>query len=86
MYCFKCPSFLTKSKNDINYHSAEKHSATGPKDNHNCKDCSIDFSGFYSLRHHKQRYHTAETTSIREKVEMQNLADAGDDKGLEEEL
>ena len=39
-----------------------------------------------TLRHHKQRYHTAETITSGEKVEMQSLADAGDDKSLEEEL
>ena len=41
---------------------------------------------FFSLQHHKQRYHTAETTSSGENVEMQSFADAGDDKSLEEEL
>ena len=43
-------------------------------------------SKFFSLRHHKQRCHTAETTSSWENVEMQSLADAGDDKSLEQEL
>ena len=51
-----------------------------------CKECSIEFPSFYTLRHHKQRYHTAETTSTGEKAEMQSLADAGDDRSLEEEL
>ena len=41
----------------------QKHSAAGPRNNHTCKDCSIEFPCFYSLRHHKQRYHTAEATS-----------------------
>ena len=85
MYCPKCPNFFTKSRDDLNYHIAKKHSAAGPKNNHTCKECSIDFPSFYSLRHHKQRYHTAEATSTGE-GEMQRLADAGDDKSLEEEL
>ena len=41
---------------------------------------------FCSLRHHKQRYHTADTTTSGEKADMQSFADAGDDKSLEEEL
>ena len=86
LYCANCPNFSTKSRDDINYHIAKKHSATGPRNNHTCEECRIEFPSFYSLRHHKQRYHTAETTSSGEKVHMQSLADAGDDKSLEEEL
>ena len=70
----------------MNYHIAKKHSAEGPKNNHTCEECSIEFPSFYSLRHHKQRYHTAETTSSGEKADMQSLADGGDDKSLDEEL
>ena len=86
LYFLKCPNFSTKSGYNINYHIAKKHSAAGPKNNHTCKECNIEFPSFFSLRHHKQRYHTAETTSNGEKVEMQSLLDAGDDKSLEEEL
>ena len=38
------------------------------------------------MRQHKQRNHTAETTSSGEKAETQSLVDAGNDKSLEEEL
>ena len=57
-----------------------------PKTITRVKSCSIEFPSFYSLRHHKQRYDTAETITSGENVEMQSLADAGDDKSLEEEL
>ena len=50
------------------------------------KECSIEFPRFFSLRHHKQRYHTAETTSSGGKVETQTLVDAEIDKTLEEGL
>ena len=80
------PNIFTKSIDDLFYHIAKKHRAAGPKTNHTCKKCSIEFPSFCSLRHYKQRYHTAETTSGGEKVDMQNLADAGDDNSLEEEL
>ena len=86
IYCTQCPNFSTSSQADLNYHIAKKHSAAGPNNNHTCKECSIEFPSFYSLRLHKQRCHTAETTFSAEKAEMQGLADAGDDKSLEEEL
>ena len=63
MYCPNCPTFSSKSGDDLNYHIAKKHSAAGPQNNHACKECSIEFKGFYTLRHQKQRYHRAETTS-----------------------
>ena len=86
LYSPKCPKFFTKSRDNLINHIAKKHSAAGPKNNHTCKESSIEFPKIYSLRHHKQRYHTAETTSTGEKAEMQSLTDAEDDKRLEEEL
>ena len=93
LYCPNCPNFSIKSRGDLNYHIAKKHSAAGLKNNHTCKECNTEFPSFYSLRHHKQRYHTAETTSSAAettssggKVDVQSLADAGEDKSLEEVL
>ena len=86
LFCPKGPFFFTKSGNDLNYHIAKKHSGAGPKNNHTCKECRIDFPSFYSLRHRKQRCHAAKTTTSGEKADMQSLADAGDDKSLVEEL
>ena len=74
LYCPKCPNFSNKSGDVVIYHIANKHSAAGPKSNHTCKECSIEFPNFYSLRHQKQRYHTAETTSSGEKADMQSIA------------
>ena len=51
--CPKSPNFSTKLGVDLNYHIAKKQSATGPKNNHTCKECSIEFPSFYSLRDHK---------------------------------
>ena len=82
----KRPKFSTKSRKDLSYHIAKKHNGAGPKNHHMCNECRIEFPSFYSLRHHKQRKHTAETTSSGEMAETQSLADAGDDKSLEEEL
>ena len=30
LYCSKCPNFSTKSRDEINYHTAKQHSAAGP--------------------------------------------------------
>ena len=86
LFCPKCPKFFTKSRDDRKYHFAKKHSAARPRNNQTFKECSFEFPSFYSLRHHKQRYHAAETTSSAENVEIQSLADAADDKSLGEEL
>ena len=86
LYCPECPNFSARSREDLNYLIAKKHSAAGPKSNHTCKEWSFEFPSFYSLRHHKQCYHTAETTSSEANADMQSIADAGDDKSLEEEL
>ena len=86
LYCTKCSNFSTKSADDSNYHIAKKHSAAGLTINHTCQECIPELPNFYSLRHHKQRYHTTETTSSGEKAEMQSIADPGDDRSLEEEL
>ena len=63
LYCPKCLDFSTKWRDDINYHIAKNHSAAGPINNQACNECSIEFPSFFSLKHHKQRYHTTETTS-----------------------
>ena len=86
LYCTNCPIFSTTSRAHLNYHIAKKTQCSRSNNSHTCKECSIEFPSFYSLRHHKQRYHTAKTTSSREKVDMQSLADEGHDKSLEEEL
>ena len=86
LFCPKCPYFSTKSRDDINYHNTKNNSAAGPTNNHKCKECSIEFPSFSSVRHHKQHNHTAETTSSGEKVEMRSTADAGEDKSFEVEI
>ena len=43
LYCTQCPNFSTKSKNDLKYHIAKKHSA--PDITFKCKLCFI-FKGF----------------------------------------
>ena len=63
-----------------------KHSATGPKNNHTCKECRIAFSSFYSLRHHKTTLsHSRNYHKWREGGHAKTCG-RRDDKSLEEEL
>ena len=34
LYCANSPNISTKSRDEINYHIAKKHSAAGPKNDH----------------------------------------------------
>ena len=53
LYCPKCSNFFNKSRDDINYHFANKHATPRLKSIHKCKVCFKEFSGFYALRQHK---------------------------------
>ena len=87
LYCPKCPNSFAKSRDNLKSHIAKKHIAVGRKINHTCKKCSNEFPKPNSLRHHKNCYHTAENTLSGEMADMpKSLADAGDDKSLEEEI
>ena len=57
LYCPKCPNFFTKSKEDLNYHTAIRHRAAGPSITYKCKLCHAEFTGFYALRQHKNTQH-----------------------------
>ena len=57
LYCTQCPNFSTKSKNDLNYHIAKRHSAPKPDVTFKCKLCYQEFPGFYVLRQHRNTQH-----------------------------
>ena len=48
LYCTQCPSFSTKSQNDLNYHIAKKHSAPKPEVTFKCKLCFQEFAELYA--------------------------------------
>ena len=50
LYCSQSPIFTTKSRNDMNYHTATKHSAAKTDITFKCKLCYQDFPAFYALR------------------------------------
>ena len=53
LYCDHCPFFITKSRNDLIYHIAKKHSAPKPAVTFNCKQCYQGFPVFYDSRQPK---------------------------------
>ena len=57
LYCPKCPNFSSKSREDLNYHTAKQHSAAGLSITYKCKLCHAEFTGFYALRQHKNTQH-----------------------------
>ena len=46
LYCPKCPSLSTKSRDDLGYHIAKQHSAGAPSKTYKCKLCLAEFPGF----------------------------------------
>ena len=57
LYFTQCLNFFTKSRDDLNYHIAKKHSAAGPSKTYKCKLCHAEFPGVYALRQHKNTQH-----------------------------
>ena len=53
LYCPKNPNFSTTSKDDLNYHTAKKHSVPRSSITYKCELCHAEFNGFYALRQHK---------------------------------
>ena len=61
----KCPSrtnFSTKSRAEMNYHVAKKHSKATARFDHKGKKCDKDFHSYYKLREHKRKEHGAQTS------------------------
>ena len=50
LHCTQCTNLFTKSQNDLNYHTAKRHSAPKPDVTLKCKLCYEEFPGFYALR------------------------------------
>ena len=83
LFCAKRPNFSTKSRDDLNYHIAKKHTTPRAKNTHKCKICFKEFSGFYALRQHKTSEHGLQMKSAELDV-GNNLED--DDSDLKEEI
>ena len=86
MYCPKCPIFFTKSKEDVNYHIAKKHSVPRPSINYKCKLCYAEFPGFYALRQHKNTQNGTQVGFGASNIDMEDIVGDVDDESLREEL
>ena len=53
LYCTQCPKFSTNSQNDLNYHTAKKHTTPKLDVSFKCKLCYQQFLGFCPLREHR---------------------------------
>ena len=86
MYCPKCPKFSTKSRDDLNYHTAKKHSNPRPSITYKCKLCHAEFTGFYALRQHKNTQHGTKIGFGAGDINVEDIVGDVDDQNLREEL
>ena len=84
LYGSQCPNFSTKSKNDLNYHIAKKHSAPKLEVTFKCKLCYQEFPGFYALRQHRSTQHGMHIGSGTR--DLEHIVIDVDDHKLREEL
>ena len=86
LYCPKCPNFSTKSRDDLNYHIANQHSAAGPSKTYKCKLCYAEFPGFYALRQHKNTQHGTQIGLGARNIDVEDIVGDVDNQSLREEL
>ena len=86
LYCRKCPSFCTKSRDGLNYHIAKKHSVPRPSIAYKCKLCHAEFPGFYALRQHKNTQHGTQIGFGASNIDVEEIVGDVDDQGLREEM
>ena len=86
LYCTQCPNFFTKSREDLNYHIAEQHSAAGFSITYKCKLCHAEFPGFYAIRQHKNIQHGTQIGFGASNNVVKDIGGDVDDQSLREEL
>ena len=86
MYRPKCPSFSTKSRADLNYHIAEKHSLPRASITYKCKLCHAEFLGCYALRQHKDTQHGTQFGFGANNIDVEDIVGAVDDQSSREEM
>ena len=80
------PIFFKKSRDDLNYHIAKKHSVPRPSITYKCKLCYAEFPGFYALRQHKNIQHGTQVGFGANNIDVEDIVGAVDDQSLREEL
>ena len=86
LYCTQCPSFSTKSQNDLNYHIAKKHSSPKPDVTFKCKLCYQEFPGFYAFSQHRNTQQGMQIGSRTRDVDVEHIVGDVEDHRLREEL
>ena len=86
LYCPNRPNFSTKSRDDLNYHNAKRHSLPRPSIRYKCKLCHAEFPGFYALRQHKNTQHGTQIGFGASKIDVDDIVGVFDDQSLGEEL
>ena len=86
LYCPKCPNFSTKSREDLIYHIAKKHSVPRPSITYECKLCHAEFPGFYALRQHKNTEHRTQIGFGANNIDVEDIVGAVGDQSLREEM
>ena len=86
LYCPKCPHFSFKTKDDLNYHIAKKHSAPRPSITYKSKLFHMEFTGFYALRQHKNFQRGTKIGFGANNIDAEDILGDVDDQSLREEL
>ena len=86
LYCPKFPNFCTKSRKNLNYRAAKKHSVPRPSVTYKCKPCHAEFPGFYALRQHKNTQHGTQIGFGANNIDVEDIVGDTDDQSLREEL
>ena len=86
LYCTHCTRLSTKSRNDMNYHIAKKHSAPKADVTFKCKLCYQGFPGFYALRQRRNNQHGMQFESGTTDVEVEHIVGDIEDHSLTKEL
>ena len=86
LFCTQYPNFSTKSRNDLNYHIAKKHSAPKHDISFKCTLCYAEFPGNYALRQHRNTQHTMQIGSGTRDVDAEHIVGDVEDQRLRKEL
>ena len=86
LFCTECPNISLKSRNDLNYHNAKKHSAPKLDVTFKCKLCYQEFPGFYALRQHRNTQNGTQIGSGSRDVHVEHIVGDVEDHRLREEL
>ena len=86
LYCPKCPDFSTKSRNNLIYHIAKKHSVPRLSITYKCNLCHAEFPGFCALRQHKNTQHGTKIGFGANNIDVEDIVGDVDDQSLREEL